>query len=75
MSGLDELYGTTAIATLRSYAGQAGSASLGIRTAVLISGLRSDFIVLRDGKVWHETNDAQDALKAYRLAIDERAKP
>lgn len=67
----DSLYGATAVAVLRSYAGPNCSASLGINTAIGIFMLRSEFVIYKNGKIWHQSTDPEDALKQYQLVCNE----
>jgi hypothetical protein len=66
----DNYYGKSFVANLCCFAGEVGTVLLDVRTVIRVGGPRSDYVVHKNGKVWHESRgDLEDAMKAYHEAI------
>lgn len=68
----DAFIGTTTRHDLVNYAGD-GTASLTVRTQHTIAGPRTDYVVYRNGKAWHESKDLGGAIAGWNsLVISEK---
>ena len=69
ISDSEAFIGTTTLSDLASYTRVGASARLAVRVHHNPSGPATDYVVFKDGKVWHETKTVSEAVSAYNILL------